>query len=101
MWVIVGKCGGLWGILVCGIVAVGRGVWGKRETFPIVGWGQLGVCGLRGVQIFTNFDIFKKFLILTFFHHHHFVLKNINHLSKCHKNPSFSLHFANFPYVDM
>ena len=91
MWVIVGKCG----VRCCGLV-VG---WGKRETFPIVGWGQLGVCGLRDVQIFTNFDIFKKFLILTFFHHHHFVLKNIIYLSKCHKIPSFSLHPANFPYV--
>ena len=95
---VVGKCGGLWGILVCGIVAVGRGVWG-RETFPIVGWGQMWGCGLRDVQIFTNFDIFKKFLILTFFHHHHFVLRNINYLTKCHKIPSFSLHPANFPYV--
>ena len=84
MCVIVGKCGGLWG---------------GREIFPILGCGQFGVYGLRGVQIFTNFDIFKKFLILTFFHHPHFVLKNINYLSKCHKNPSFSLHPANFPYV--
>ena len=52
MWVIVGKCGGLWG---------------GREIFPILGCGQFGVYGLRGVQIFTNFDIFKKNLILTFF----------------------------------
>ena len=81
---IVGKCGGLWG---------------GREIFSILGCGQFGVYGLRDVQIFTNFNIFKKFLILTFFHHHHFVLKNINHLSKCHKNTSFSLHSANFPYV--
>ena len=95
MWVIVGKCGAF------SFVALWRwvGECGGRETFPIVGWGQLGGCGLRGVQIFTNFDIFKKFLILTFFHHHHFVLKNINYISKCHKNPSFSLHPAKFPYV--
>lgn len=93
MWGRVGKCGGEW---VFSSVAL----W-WRETFPIVGWGQLGVYGLRGVQIFTNFDIFKKILILTFFHHPHIVLKNINYLSKCHKIPSFSLHPANFPYVGM
>lgn len=96
MCVIVGKCGGLWGA----VLWIGGGV-GERESFPIVGWGQMWGCGLRDVQIFTNFDIFKKFLILTFFHHHHFVLRNINYLSKCHKIPSFSLHPANFPYVDM
>ena len=84
MWVIVGKCGARWG---------------GRETFPILGCGQFGVYGLRDVQIFTKFDIFKNFLILTFFHHHHFVLRNINYLTKCHKNPSFSLRPANFPYV--
>ena len=53
MWVIVGKCGGLWG---------------GREIFPILGCGQFGGYGLRGVQFFTNFDIFKNFLILTFFY---------------------------------
>lgn len=85
MCVIVGKCGGLWG----GVLWIGGGV-GERETFPIVGWGQMWGCGLRDVQIFTNFDIFKKFLILTFFHHHHFVLRNINiyqNVTKSHPFP--------------
>ena len=61
MWVIVGKCGGLWG---------------GREIFPILGCGQFGVYGLRGVQIFTNFDIFKKNLILTFFMTYFFFAKD-------------------------
>ena len=103
MCVIVGKCGGLWGA----VLWIGGGVGEKGiisdcemganvgdcdsgEIFSVVGWGHFGVCGLRDVQIFTNFDIFKNFLILTFFHHPHFVLKNINYLSKCHKIPSFS-----------
>ena len=63
MWVIVGECGARWG---------------GRETFPILGCGQMWVWELRDVQIFTNFDIFKKILILTFFHHLTFALRNIN-----------------------
>lgn len=96
----VGDCGEMWGIVECGAVDWWWGG-GKGNHFRLWDGGNGGVCGLRDVQIFTNFDIFKKFLILTFFHHHHFVLKNINHLSKCHKIPSFSLHPAKFPYVDM
>ena len=81
MCVIVGKCGGLWG---------------GREIFPILGCGQFGVYGLRGVQIFTNFDIFKKFLILTFFHHPHFVLKNINNYQNVTKSHPFPYTLQNF-----
>ena len=96
MCVIVGKCGALWGA----VLWIGGGV-GEKGIISDCGMGaNVGVCGLRGVQIFTNFDIFKKILILTFFHHH-LVLRNINYLSKYHKNPSFPLHPANFPYVDM
>lgn len=81
MCVIVGKCGGLWG---------------GREAFPILGWGQMWGCGLRGVQIFTNFDIFKKFLILTFFHHHHFVVRNINNYQNVTKSHPFPNTLQNF-----
>ena len=63
MWVIVGKCGGLRG---------------GREIFSILGCGQFGMYGLQDVQIFTNFDIYKIFLILTFFHHLTFALRNVN-----------------------
>lgn len=83
MWVIVGKCGGLWG---------------GREIFPILGCGQFGVYGLRGVQIFTNFDISKKFFNFNIFYDIFFLLKIVN-LTNYHKKVAFSLHFANFPYV--
>ena len=92
MCVIVGKCGGLWwegNISDCGMGA-NVGDCDSGEIFSVVGWGHFGVCGLRDVQIFTNFDIFKKFLILTFFHHHHFVLRNINiyqNVTKIHHFP--------------
>ena len=36
----VGDCGEMWGILVCGIVAVGRGVWGE---------GNISDCGMGAV----------------------------------------------------
>ena len=90
-----GDCGEMWGILVCGIVAVGRGV-GGRETFPIVGWGQLGVCGLRDVQIFTNFDIFKNFFNFNIFYDIFFLLKIVN-LTNYHKKWHFPYTLQNFP----
>ena len=62
MYVIVGKWGGLWGA----VLWIGGGV-GEKGIISDCGMGHLGVCGLRDVQIFTNFDIFKKKLILTFF----------------------------------
>lgn len=61
MWGIVGKCGGLWG---------------GRETFPILGCGQFGGYGLRDVQIFTNFDIFKNFFNFNIFYDIFFFAKD-------------------------
>lgn len=59
---IVGKCGGVWGA----VLWIGGGV-GEKGIISDCGMGAMGVWELRGVQNFTNFDIFKKFLILTFF----------------------------------
>ena len=81
MWVIVGKCGGLWG---------------GREIFSILGCGQFGVYELRDVQIFTNFDISKNFLILTFFMTYFFLLKIVN-LTNYHKKWYFSYTLQIFP----
>lgn len=81
MWGNVGDCGGLWG---------------DREIFPILGCGQFGVYGLRGVQIFTNFDISKKFLILTFFMTYFFLLKIVN-LTNYHKKWHFPYTLQIFP----
>ena len=81
MWVIVGKCGGLWG---------------DREIFPILGCGQFGVYGLRGVQIFTNFDISKKFFNFNIFYDIFFLLKIVN-LTNYHKKWYFPYTLQNFP----
>lgn len=81
MWVIVGKCGGLWG---------------GRETFPILGCGQFGVYGLRGVQIFTNFDISKKFFNFNIFYDIFFLLKIVN-LTNYHKKWHFPYTLQIFP----
>lgn len=81
MWVIVGKCGGLWG---------------GREMFPILGCGQFGVYGLRGVQIFTNFDIFKKFFNFNIFYDIFFLLKIVN-LINYHKKWHFPYTLQIFP----
>ena len=61
MWVIVGKCGGLWG---------------GREIFSILGCGQFGVYELRDVQIFTNFDISKNFFNFNIFYDIFFFAKD-------------------------
>ena len=54
---IVGKCGGLWwggGILVCGIVAVGRGVWGEGNISDC-GMGAIGGVRTAGRANFHKF----------------------------------------------
>ena len=51
---IVGKCGGVWGIPVCGIVAVGRGV-GEKGNISDCGMGAFGGVRTAGCANFHKF----------------------------------------------
>ena len=49
-----GDCGEMWGILVCGIVAVGRGVWGEGNISDC-GMGAIGGVRTAGRANFHKF----------------------------------------------